>query len=108
MTRREFARAKRRINCNLMVDGTQYLGVVRDLSPKGFFVQTHAKAPVGSRVVVHLHLVGGNSFELQATVASRRETPRRLAVLAHAGIGCQLSAPAPEGYYHFLADITGS
>ncbi len=38
--RRAFTRLKRRLSCDIRVHGCEYLGVVRDLSPGGFFIQT--------------------------------------------------------------------
>ena len=104
MRKRVFPRVKRRVNCNLHISGERYVGVARDLSPRGFFVQTNATPPIGAKVVVKLRGTSGD-FEVEATVANRREIPRRLASVARGGIGCAVTT-APEDYFHFLWSIS--
>ena len=95
------------MNCNVRFAGNQHVGVVLDLSPGGFFVQTNAKVRLGSKVVVVLHRNAGDPVEVEATVANRREAPRRLASITRTGFGCALRTPQ-EDYYRFLGPISGA
>jgi hypothetical protein len=103
--RRKFPRIKRRVNCEVSIDGRRHVGVVLDLSPGGFFVQTRASPPVGAEIVVHLRRASDDGVEVQAKVANRRPTPARLASVARGGIGCALTAP-PETYFAFLQALS--
>ena len=103
---RAHPRLKRRLNCDVSVGGTQYVGVVLDLSPGGFFVQTGALPAVGATVDITLRRGQGPPIELQARVANRRPVPRRLASVARGGLGCSLSSP-PESYYQLLGNLSG-
>lgn len=104
MTRREFPRAKRRVNCDVSVEGARYKGVVLELSPKGFFIQTTANAQIGARLWVELRLGVKDVVQVEATVANRRVTPARLATVTRGGLGCRLTAPS-EAYYQYLASL---
>ncbi len=106
MKRREraFARIKRRLNCDINVNGIRHVGVVQNLSPGGFFIQTAAPAAVGSIVSVVLCRPTGPGVELEARVANRRDVPRRLTTLARGGIGCSVDAP-PEAYFELLGAL---
>ncbi len=105
MNQRKFPRIKRRVNCEVSVDGQRHVGVVLDLSPGGFFVQTRAAPPIGADIVVHLRRTSSDGVEVQAKVANRKATPPRLASVARGGIGCQLTAP-PETYFALLEALT--
>ena len=103
---RAFPRIKRRVNCDVEVSGNSHVGVVLDLSPGGFFVQTTAPAQIGSKVVIKLHDQDG-PISVEATVANRRKIPQRLATVARGGLGCALRTP-PEDYFQFLGSLTRS
>jgi len=104
---RQFPRLKRRVNCNVHIDGGEHVGVVLELSPDGFFVQTNANAELGSKVVIVLNGSAGDPIEVEATVANRRRIPRHLASVTRNGFGCALRTPQ-ETYYQFLGSISGS
>jgi hypothetical protein len=103
--RRKFPRIKRRVNCEVSVDGRRHVGVVLDLSPGGFFVQTRATPEVGADIVVHLRRASNDGVAVQAKVANRKVTPARLATVARGGIGCELTAP-PETYFALLEALS--
>lgn len=105
--KRAHPRIKRRVNCSVSVKGNSHVGVVMDLSRGGFFVQTGAMAPVGSRVDVALLERSGSTVEVNATVTNRRQIPRPLTSVAKGGLGCRVNG-APEDYYRLLAHITTS
>jgi len=104
MKKRQFPRVKRRVNCDLDVEGADHVGVVRDLSPRGFFVQTRAAPAIGSKILVKLRSAT-SIIKVEATVANRRVTPPRLATVVRGGLGCAVAC-APEEYYQFLASIS--
>ncbi len=103
-TKRAFERIKRRVNCDVIVAGARHVGVVLNLSPKGFFVQTGAAADIGAKVGVTLQTHEGETVEVQAVVTNRRRIPRRLVSVERGGFGCALKGPS-EDYYQLLADI---
>ena len=103
-TKRDFQRIKRRVNCAVRVGSKQHVGVVMNLSPGGFFVQTGAIVAIGARVAVALQGRSGETVQVDATVTNRREIPRRLATIARGGLGCKLTSPG-ESYYQLLAKI---
>jgi hypothetical protein len=102
--KRAHARIKRRLNCDISVNGVRHVGVVQNLSPGGFFIQTKAPAAVGSIVSVVLCQPAGPGVELEARVANRRDVPQRLATVARGGIGCSVVSP-PEAYFELLGSL---
>ena len=104
---RQFPRLKRRVNCKVEAEGNRHVGVVLDMSPGGFFVQTNASVKLGSTVVIVLHSATGEPVEVEATVANRRRMPRRLATVTRNGFGCALRRPQ-EDYYQFLGRISSA
>jgi len=104
--KRAFPRLKRRVSCDVRVDGTRHVGVVLDMSPGGFFVQTSAMPAVGSTLDVTLRQGSSPPVELRARVANSRQVPRRLASVARGGVGCSVTAP-PEAYYQLLGSLSG-
>ena len=83
------------------------MGVVMDLSPGGFFVQTGARPEIGSRVDVALRGRDGSTVDVQATVTNRRRVPSRLMSVARGGVGCKIDAP-PEDYFRLLGELSGT
>ena len=47
-------RIKRRITCDLVIDGKRQSGIVLDVSATGMFVQTAITSNIGQEVEVHL------------------------------------------------------
>ena len=105
--RRAFTRLKRRLNCDIRIHGCEYLGVVRDLSPGGFFIQTSVAPAVGSEVWVTLRQQEGPGIPLVAKVTNRRRVPRRLSAFESGGLGCCLETPPPEEYFQLLGKLEG-
>lgn len=93
------------MNCNVLLRGNRHVGVVMDLSPGGFFVQTGAVADIGATVDVALQGRRGGTVEVRATVTNHRAVPRSLASVIRGGIGCRLKG-ASEDYDRLLAQIT--
>ncbi len=105
--RRAFARIRRRVNCDVDVQGQHHVGVVQDLSPRGFFCQTVASAPIGACLHVVLHHESHGSIPIEARVANARIVDRRLATVVRSGFGCSIHS-APEAYYLLLSDLSGA
>ena len=106
MIKRRFPRIKRRLSCEVSIDGRRRVGLVLELSRGGFFVQTRAAAKVGARVLVHLWDQPDHVVEVPARVANRRAIPPQLRSVAHGGIGCAITAP-PEAYFKLLHALGG-
>ncbi len=104
MTKRRFPRIKRRLSCEVSIDGRRRVGVVLDLSPGGFFVQTQAAPEIGSKVLVHLRDRSDRVVDVPVRIASRREIAPRLRSVARGGIGCAVAAP-PEEYFQLLHSL---
>ena len=92
LKQRRFPRLKRRVNCEVSAEGQNHVGVVLDLSPGGFFVQTAATPPIGSIVIVHLRSAAHDGVEVPARVANRRTAPSRFRSVAKGGIGCAVTS----------------
>ncbi|MCP4007474.1 MAG: PilZ domain-containing protein [bacterium] len=93
------------MSCDLTVGDSRHVGVVLDLSPRGFFVQTGASVDIGAKVDVALCGRDGAMVEVEAVVTNRRKIPPQLASVARGGLGCCLKT-TPEDYYRLLANIS--
>lgn len=83
----------------------RHSGLVLNVSPRGLFVQTHAKPTSGETIRVALNVPGSSeTMALDATVVWKRVVPAGLLRVAQGGVGLQLTNP-PEGYYRLLADV---
>jgi hypothetical protein len=97
MEKRRKQRKKRRITCEVMVDGKSCQGIVKDHSPTGIFIQTRARAMPNS--VVELVFRGGDpdgEIRCEAGVARKRIAPNGLQSHTPGGIGLELLNPPPE------------
>jgi hypothetical protein len=101
MGKRRAERIKRRITCELLLDGRSYRGIVLDLSATGIFVQTEATPGPGERMRVRFHTAAGDEFEADAAVARRQVVPRELAGVVRGGLGLRIERP-PESYFRLI------
>jgi hypothetical protein len=89
-------RVKRRITCELVIDGKRYSGIVLDLSTSGIFVQTAISCPVGKEVEVHLAATRATpDLALRARVARGKRVPPQLLAAAGGGLGLRILDPPP-------------
>ena len=102
MERRQGARQKRRVTCEIEFEASRGRGIVLDVSPRGLFIQTDASPAPGTQVRLSLRGSDGEAVVLDAEVARKRLVPRQLASVATGGIGLRI-AHAPEAYYRLLA-----
>src|SRR5262245_23298186 len=94
-------RVKRRVTCELLVDGRSYRGIVLDLSATGVFVQTEATPPPGVRLRLRFHAPDRTEFEVEASVARRQVVPPQLASVVRGGLGLRVARP-PEAYFQLI------
>jgi hypothetical protein len=105
MPRQRAERIRRRITCELQLDGRSYRGIVLDLSETGVFVQTEATPPAGTHLRIKLHASGGIEFQVDATVARRQVAPPQLASVVRGGLGLRVEDPPPA--YYKLSGVDG-
>lgn len=99
-------RTKKRIACDLTIDGDRYKGIVLDVSAFGIFVQTNARPNPGAFVELSLTLQGGKSpVAMEATVARRNVVPPQLLAVAKGGIGLAIEDP-PKEFLDFLSEVS--
>jgi hypothetical protein len=101
MAKKRADRIRRRVTCELQLDGRSYRGIVLDLSETGVFVQTEATPPPGTRVRLRLHTAGGVEFVVEATVARRQVAPPQLASVVRGGLGLRVEDP-PTAYFKLI------
>ncbi|UCE87354.1 MAG: PilZ domain-containing protein [Deltaproteobacteria bacterium] len=103
--RRGMDRTRKRVPCEVQIDGSWQRTFVLDLSPGGLFVQTGKAVDPGTDVGIRLH-IGSEAapMELRATVARNRRVPANLAGVEAPGIGVRIRS-APNAYYDLLARL---
>jgi hypothetical protein len=101
MPKKRAERIRRRVTCELQLDGRSYRGIVLDLSETGVFVQTEATPPPGTRLRIKLHASGGIEFEVDASVARRQVAPPQLASVVRGGLGLRVEEP-PPAYFKLI------
>jgi hypothetical protein len=101
MAKKRAERIRRRVTCELLLDGRSYRGIVLDLSETGVFVQTEATPQPGARLTVRFHAPGGVEIEVAASVARRKVAPRELAGVVRGGLGLRIERP-PASYFELI------
>jgi hypothetical protein len=101
MGKRRAERIKRRVTCELLLDGRGYRGIVLDLSATGVFVQTEATPAPGARLRLRFHTPDRREFEVEASVARRQVVPPQLASVVRGGLGLRVERP-PEAYFQLI------
>ena len=92
---RRAPRTKRRISCEINVDGARHSGIVLDISATGLFVQTNLKPKAGAVAMLSLSLPGEKEPVLmEARVARKKMVPPQLLTIAHGGVGFAITKPA--------------
>jgi hypothetical protein len=96
LDQRRGKRVKRRITCELVVDGKRQAGIVLDVSASGLFVQTAVTASVGKEVEVHLAATRTSpELTIRARVARGLRVPSQLLASAGGGLGLRVLDPPP-------------
>jgi len=99
-------RKRKRISCELMLNGARYSGIILDLSATGMFVQTTVKPGAGDGVTVKLKPPGRDrAISLETRVARKKLVPPQLLMAAQGGIGLAIVRPVPD-YLDFIASLS--
>ena len=98
-------RQRKRISCELIVNGSRYSGIILDLSATGMFVQTTLKPGAGEGVTVKMKVPGRDeTISVEARVARKKMVPPQLLAVAQGGIGLAIARPAAS-YLDFLGEM---
>jgi len=100
--RRVLRRSLRHLACEVEVEGVSTKAVILNVSARGVFVRTNAKALVGAPAIVRIRRPGGVVWELEAEVARFRD--RDQAPASTRGLGLEILL-APPGFEEFVAEI---
>lgn len=102
------ARIKRRVTCELIIDGQWAKGIILNVSQTGIFVQTNATPMPGTLVDVHI-TGGGNipDMKVKAEVARKQQVPQRLTSVATGGVGLRIVEAPPEYDLLWTSDLSG-
>ncbi len=98
-----FERYRRRMTCELIVEGSRHGGLITDLSASGLFVRTKHTSRAGDRVRIVLHQEEGE-LEIDARVVREHRMSRHHTTGTPSGIGVSIMS-APEGYFHMLGRL---
>lgn len=98
-------RYRKRVPCELMLPDGRHPGMVLNVSRRGLFVQTRARARPGERVRVALNPSHRqDAIGLEARVVWKRVSPPQLQSLTRGGVGLEIQL-ASDAYYDFLARV---
>ncbi len=98
-----FERYRRRMTCDLIVEGSRHGAIVTDLSASGLFLRTKHTSRTGDRVRIVLHEDEGE-IEIDARVVREHRTSRHHTTGAPSGIGVSIMA-ASETYFQMLGRL---
>ena len=105
--RRPAQRVKRRVPCEVRIEGDWVRAFVLDVSQSGLFVQTGKSVDPGTELELRLRLPGvAHPVELRTRVARSRRVPPQLARVVVAGVGLRIVS-APGEFYEFVAGLSG-
>ena len=104
MEKRRQQRNRRRITCELVIDGKHHPAIVRDVSRAGLFVQTRARPELNSAIELVFPAEDGRpEIRVEAGVARERVVPAGLESEVPGGIGLEVLDAPPE-YHALVAD----
>lgn len=101
-------RIKRRITCELIIDGKWAKGIILNVSQTGIFVQTNATPSPGT--FLDVHITGGANIpdmKVRAEVARKQQVPQRLTSVASGGVGLRIIEAPPEYDLLWTSDLSG-
>jgi hypothetical protein len=107
MDRRREDRFDQRMGCQLELNGQRHHGLVLNVSPRGLFVQTPAKAPKAPNVVATVEMLSTKSdavLTLQAVVVGQYGVPDQPPGLAKGGMGLVIRSVS-DAWSELLADL---
>ncbi len=100
--RRHGDRRFRPLSCEIEFEGKAHTGVIRDLTRHGLFVTSRFRAEPGTPVTVRVRRPGGETWEIQATVA--RSADGSGALFSRRGLGLSIDE-APPAFHAFVDDL---
>lgn len=104
MEKRRQQRSRRRITCELVIDGKHHPAIVRDVSRRGLFVQTRARPELNSAIGLVFPAEGDRpEIRVEAGVARERAVPAGLESEVPGGIGLEV-LDAPAAYHELVAE----
>jgi hypothetical protein len=104
--KRSAPRAKKRMSCEMNVNGARHSGIALDISATGIFVQTNVKPSPGTIVTLRLSVPGlKEPVAMGARVARNKAVPHQLLTVAGGGVGFVITEPA-EAYLDFVAEMS--
>jgi len=104
MEKRRQQRNRRRVTCELVVDGKHHPAIVRDVSRAGLFVQTRARPELNSAIELVFPAEGDRpEIRVEAGVARERVAPAGLESDVPGGIGLEV-LDAPPAYHELVAE----
>ncbi len=105
MAGRIFERKRRQMPCTLALDGRNHGGLILDVSPGGFYIQSSAKIKPGDQFEIQMTIPGVEGrHRLQVEVVRKVVVPALLLKVARGGVGVRI-INAPEAYYQFMDDL---
>jgi hypothetical protein len=105
MAGRVFERKRRQMPCTLTLDGRHHGGLILDVSPGGFFIQSSAKIKPGDQIELQTTIPGVEGrVQIQVEVVRKVIVPARLLKVARGGVGVRI-INAPEAFYQFMDEL---
>ncbi len=105
MAGRIFERKKRQMPCTLTLNGQNHGGLILDVSPGGFYIQSSAKMQPGDQLDIQMTIPGiEGRHRVQVEVVRKVVVPARLLKVARGGVGVRI-LNAPEAYYRFMEEL---
>jgi hypothetical protein len=102
--KQRFKRIKRRVTCDLMLDGQPHSGLVTDMSANGLYVRTRQRPGIGATLQLVLHEPDGE-LELRVRVARDHRMSAHNTTGTPSGLGVTIVS-APERYFQRLVELT--
>ena len=100
--KQRFKRVKRRVTCDVIVQGQSHSGLVTDMSANGLYVRTRGRPGIGETLQLVLHEPDGE-VELDVRVARDHRMSRHNTTGTPSGLGVSIVS-APPLYFHRLAE----
>jgi hypothetical protein len=103
--RRTFARKRKRLLVEIMLEGRTASGFTWDLSQTGLFISSPYAPKVGERLRTILHLPGGKKATCEGTVVRTRRVPTALSAGEANNGFCLALGGYFEEYSRFLGEL---
>jgi hypothetical protein len=105
LERRVQPRLRQEHPCLLLVGERRHLGIVRDISAWGLFVQTPGELPPAADTIVALRTPEGKRLILKTSVPHCRQVSHSLASHTSGGVGLRIQNP-PAAYLRWVESLS--